>query len=45
MSYNIFLDDIRTIDMVYKAPYPEFVILRSYDSFVSFIKENGIPDL
>ena len=44
MSYNIFLDDIRTIDMVYKEPYPEFVILRSYDEFVSYIKENGIPE-
>lgn len=44
MSYQIFLDDLRTIDMVYKEPYPEFVILRDYESFVSYIKENGLQD-
>jgi hypothetical protein len=44
MSYNLFLDDLRTIDMVYKAPYPDFIIVRSYEEFVSYITENGVPD-
>lgn len=42
---KLFLDDIRTIDMVYeKNREPEFDIVRTYDAFVKYIKEKGLPD-
>ena len=42
---NLFLDDIRTIDMVYdKAMESEFDVVRTYDDFVDYIKQNGLPD-
>lgn len=41
----LFLDDIRTIDMVYdKSLESDFDIVRSYDDFVNYIKTNGLPD-
>ena len=41
---KLFLDDIRSIDMVYDASREaEFDIVRSYDAFVNYINENGIP--
>lgn len=43
MSYKLFLDDIRTIDMVYHAMDNDFVIVRSYDACIAYIKENGLP--
>ena len=44
MSYNLFLDDIRTVDMVYPATDINFVIVRSYDACIAYIKENGLPE-
>jgi len=42
---KLFLDDIRTIDMVYdKSMESEFDIVRSYDAFVAYIENNGLPD-
>ena len=41
---RLFLDDVRTIDMVYDASMQaEFDIVRSYEAFVAYIKENGLP--
>jgi len=42
---KLFLDDLRTIDMVYDASMEEeFDIVRNYNDFVTYIKENGLPD-
>lgn len=42
---KLFLDDIRTIDMVYdKSIIDEFDIVRTYDEFVDYIKTNGLPN-
>ena len=42
---KLFLDDLRTIDMVYdKSLEQEFVIVRNYHDFVAYIEENGLPD-
>ena len=42
---KLFLDDIRTVEMVYdKSEIEEFVVVRSYHEFVTYIKENGLPD-
>lgn len=51
MSYNLFLDDNRTLEMAWrmtsKTDYllKEWVIVRSYEEFVEYIEENGMPDL
>ena len=46
MGYNLFLDDVRTVEMVWeKVPAPGFVIIRSYNDFVACIKKWGLPDL
>lgn len=43
-SYKLFLDDIRTVDMVYsKSMENEFVVVRSYADFVAYISKNGLP--
>ncbi len=42
---KLFLDDIRTIDMVYDASEEkDYDIVRTYEAFVAYIKENGLPD-
>lgn len=42
---KLFLDDIRTIEMVYdKAMEAEFDIVRTYQDFVNYIKVNGLPE-
>ena len=42
---KLFLDDIRTIEMVYdKSMVNEFDIVRNYKEFVEYIKTNGLPD-
>jgi hypothetical protein len=42
---KLFLDDIRTIDMVYdKSMESEFDIVRTYEDFVDYILKNGLPD-
>ncbi len=44
MSYNLFLDDLRTVEMVYNQPEDfNFVIVRNFDDFVSTIQTNGLP--
>lgn len=43
MRYDLFLDDIRTPDMVYGNNDYGFVIVRSYNDFVDYIMENGLP--
>jgi len=41
---KLFLDDIRTVDMVYAADKVEdFVVVRSYQAFVAYIQANGLP--
>ena len=42
---KLFLDDIRTIEMVYdKSMEAEFEIVRTYHDFVNYIKLNGLPE-
>src|ERR1043166_3067978 len=43
--YHLFLDDERTPDQVkwIKLPQASFLIVRYYDSFVEYIKKNGLP--
>ncbi|MEM6717754.1 MAG: cyclic-phosphate processing receiver domain-containing protein [Bacteroidota bacterium] len=44
MSYNLFLDDIRVPEMVYRNPETyDFVIVRTYEKFVAYIEANGLP--
>ncbi|EDP96302.1 cyclic-phosphate processing receiver domain-containing protein [Kordia algicida OT-1] len=44
MSYNLFLDDIRVPEMVYRNPEEfDFVIVRTYEEFVAYIEVNGLP--
>ncbi|NQX92700.1 MAG: hypothetical protein HRT74_11360 [Flavobacteriales bacterium] len=41
---KLFLDDIRTIEMVYdKSMESEFDIVRTYEAFVEYIVANGLP--
>lgn len=45
MSYKLFLDDIRTVDMVYgEGREQEFVVVRDYHAFINTIKKKGLPD-
>jgi len=45
MKKKLFLDDLRTIEMVYdKSMENEFDIVRTYNAFVAYIKEKGLPD-
>lgn len=42
---KLFLDDIRTVDMVYpNASHWEFHVVRNYADFVDYITEKGLPD-
>jgi len=43
MTYKLFLDDLRTVDMVYPGNEIDFVVIRSYRAFVKHIKDNGLP--
>ncbi|HEY9048252.1 MAG TPA: cyclic-phosphate processing receiver domain-containing protein [Ohtaekwangia sp.] len=44
MEYKLFLDDIRSVQMIYpEAKDTDFVIVRSYDAFVKTIQETGLP--
>ena len=41
---KLFLDDIRTIEMIYaKEEIDQFDIVRSYDEFVLYITQFGLP--
>jgi hypothetical protein len=45
MKKKLFLDDLRTIDMVYDASQEkEFDIVRTYEAFVLYVQKNGLPD-
>jgi hypothetical protein len=45
MSYNLFLDDVRTVKMVYpEMGEIDFVIVRNYDDFIQTILNNGLPN-
>ena len=45
MGYNLFLDDLRTVDMVYNDPSAyNFVVVRTYQAFVKHISQQGLPD-
>ncbi|WP_299465180.1 cyclic-phosphate processing receiver domain-containing protein [uncultured Microscilla sp.] len=42
--YNLFLDDLRTVDMVYNDPIRyNFVVVRTYADFVAYISAHGLP--
>ncbi len=42
---KLFLDDIRTIEMVYdKSEVGTFDIVRTYKDFVSYIEKKGLPN-
>lgn len=42
---KLFLDDIRTIEMVYdQTMEKEFDIVRTYEDFVHYIEKNGLPE-
>ena len=42
---KLFLDDLRTVDMVYdKSSENEFHVVRTYNEFVDYIRMNGLPD-
>lgn len=42
---KLFLDDVRTIDMIYdKSMESQFDIVRTYVAFVDYIKTNGLPN-
>lgn len=44
MSYNLFLDDVRVPEMVYKTPSDyNFVIVRTFEAFVDYIQKHGLP--
>lgn len=44
VSYNLFLDDLRHVKMVYPdREESEFVIVRDYQDFVNTIQRNGLP--
>ena len=43
-SYNLFLDDLRTVQMVFPhLKDDDFTIVRSFTDFVRCISENGLP--
>lgn len=45
MSYKLFLDDLRTVKMVYPTQQEEdFVIVRTYQAFVACIENRGLPE-
>lgn len=44
MQYKLFLDDLRNVEQVFPAlTNSDFVVVRSYTAFVSYIKQNGLP--
>lgn len=46
MSYNLFLDDVRYPHQVtwVDLPLVEWKIVRSYDEFVRYIQQHGLPN-
>jgi hypothetical protein len=44
MSYKLFLDDLRTVKMVYpQLTENDFVVVRSFNDFKSVITSQGLP--
>ncbi|MDF2188378.1 cyclic-phosphate processing receiver domain-containing protein [Paraflavitalea sp. CAU 1676] len=44
MSYQLFLDDIRTVEMVYpKLTEQDFAVIRNFNDFKSVITSQGLP--
>jgi hypothetical protein len=42
---KLFLDDLRTVDMVYSgADVNDFDLVRSYNEFVHYIESKGLPE-
>jgi hypothetical protein len=42
---NLFLDDIRNVKDVYpNLTNDDFIIIRSFNDFVNYIKNNGLPE-
>lgn len=42
---KLFLDDVRTVDMVYaNATVDEFDVVRNFEDFVTHISSNGLPE-
>ena len=42
---KLFLDDIRTVEMVYpNASSQEFVVVRTFEAFINYIQQHGLPD-
>ncbi|WP_435138577.1 cyclic-phosphate processing receiver domain-containing protein [Formosa sp. A9] len=45
MKKKLFLDDLRTVDMVYaKSKVSDFDVVRCYEGFVKYIELNGLPE-
>ena len=43
---KLFLDDLRTVDMVYSdAEAMGFEVVRTFEAFVDHVEEYGLPDL
>lgn len=46
MTYKLFLDDIRDVNIVYKKlTNDDFVIVRNFHDFKNVILERGLPEL
>ncbi|MEN7551584.1 cyclic-phosphate processing receiver domain-containing protein [Rapidithrix thailandica] len=44
MKYHLFLDDLRTVQMVYPhLSEKDFVVVRTYEEFVNCIRQKGLP--
>lgn len=44
MGYLLFLDDLRTVEMVFPGKAEQLVLVRTYADFVNHIKVNGLPE-
>lgn len=45
MNKKLFLDDVRSVDMIYSSSDSEqFDVVRTYEEFVEYIKTNGLPE-
>ena len=45
MKKKLFLDDLRTVDMVYdKSEVNDFDLVRSFQEFRDYILKNGLPE-
>lgn len=44
-GYKVFLDDLRTVDMVYdKSMEDEFIVVRNVADFKKLVQKMGVPD-